>query len=137
MPPPNSAALPEKVLLVTVAVPVLKRAPPTPPWELARLPENVQLVTVSVPALLTPAREAEVPLAIVRFVRARVTPAETLKTPFARFPLKVTLCPVPTTFVDAVILICGTINVRYMRTSRGRRSSAPLPDRRAPHNCNS
>jgi len=91
MPPPLPLVpLPEKVLLVTVSVPLLEMPPP--PEEL--LKENVQLVTVRVlvfsmppPWLLDPE-----PWAMVRFCRFNVPP-ETLKTRFALFPLNVTFCP--------------------------------------------
>jgi hypothetical protein len=54
MPPPplpsKFALLPEKVLLVTVTVPMLKMPPPLP--SNALLPEKALLVTVSVPMWL-------------------------------------------------------------------------------------
>src|ERR1019366_10268773 len=47
MPPPKLALLPEKVLLVTIAVPLLPIPPPAPPFG-ALLPEEVLVVAVRV-----------------------------------------------------------------------------------------
>jgi hypothetical protein len=62
-PPPASALLPEKVLLVMVRVPALQMPPPAP----VLLLKKVLLVTVSVPALKMAPPDEPLPLAMVRF----------------------------------------------------------------------
>ena len=85
MPPPSlSALLPERVLFVTVSVPLVVDAAAAVP--VALLPERVLFVTVSVPWLIDAAavRRRALPCWIVRLLRLTVFPLFTAKT--------VTLC---------------------------------------------
>src|SRR5438270_4505899 len=111
MPPPFVAALAERVLFVTVRVPLFASAPPMP--KVALLPERVQFVTERVPALTPPPPHGmprqvagALPLRIVRAVRLAVTPPFTsnARTPPTAFtvshcamqpPSTITVCPVP------------------------------------------
>src|SRR2546425_690683 len=92
-PPSVAALLPEKVLLVTVGLPLLLKMAPPPPTLAALLPEKVLLVTVSVALLLKMAPPAPrlLPPEMVTLSSARVTPAPaTMNTITVPPPLMVT-----------------------------------------------
>src|SRR6266446_3445151 len=82
-PPPSVALLPEKVLLVTLAVlPVALKTATAPAPTAALLPEKVLLLTVRMPVLpMAPSSAAKLPLKLLS-ITARLPPLLKMAPPF-------------------------------------------------------
>ncbi len=143
----RSALLPEKVLLLTVSVPLCCRCrrrvrgaiagegavahgqradavvDAAAVTLLALLPEKVLLLTVSVPFLRMPPPWSSLPSATVSSFRLSVTPEFTVNTRTAWLPLMVTVCPLPSMVVSAAIAIVGCQGDRAAATE-GHRAAA-------------
>ena len=95
-PPSPAAVLPDKVLLMTVAIPSLATAPPSP---VLVLPLSVITVSVKVPLFSMPPPRAPLPPLMVKLFIATVVPVFTVNIRLKLLPLTlILLAPVPLMF---------------------------------------